>query len=246
MPEPTLRCPGCGAPANAADASCAYCGSALATVTCASCYGAMFVGSRFCAHCGAEAVREVLEDRTPLKCPRCKEEMQSLLLGKTNVRECSACGGLWMDPQDLQGLANAKELHSSVIGLFATRIPTAPPLPNAVRYMPCPECGELMNRSNFAHSSGIVLDVCKRHGVWLDRGELPALFAFIGAGGLTRARAREHLLLEGERRRLEEMKSTVSASRESQLSTFTSDAGDSDGAVVFSRILRTLFTTISQ
>jgi Zn-finger nucleic acid-binding protein len=248
MPEQTLRCPGCGAPANADAAACSYCGSALATVTCASCYGAMFAGSRFCAHCGAEAVREEVEERAPLRCPRCKEEeMRSLLLGKTKVRECGACGGLWMAPADLQALADTKELHSGIVAVLAAHAPSAPALPDVIRYLPCPECGKLMNRSNFAKSSGVVLDVCKTHGVWLDRGELPALLAFIGGGGLARARARDHMMLEEERRRIEALKGTISTPHESyDTGSFTRVSGDSDGAVVFSRILRTLFTTISE
>jgi len=247
MPEPTLRCPGCGAPANADAASCSYCGSALATVTCASCYGAMFVGSRFCAHCGAEAVRQELEERAPLECPRCREEMRRLLLGKTTVRECGGCGGLWMDPADLQRLADAKELHSGIVAVLAAHIPAVPALPNVVRYLPCPECGKLMNRSNFAKSSGVVLDVCRTHGVWLDRGELPALLEFIGSGGLARTRARDHLMLEEERRRIEAIRGTVATPHESHgTSSFTLVSDDSDGTVVFSRIIRTLFSTKSE
>lgn len=247
MPEPTLRCPGCGAPANAADASCTYCGSALATVTCTSCYGAMFVGSRFCARCGAEAVREVLEERAPLQCPRCREEMRALMLGTTKVRECGACGGLWMDPQDLQRLADAKEQHSGIVAVLAAHVPAAPALPDVIRYLPCPQCGKLMNRSNFAKSSGVVLDLCRTHGAWLDRGELPALLEFIGGGGLARARARDHLMLEEERRRIEVLRGTLSTPHESLgTSSYTISSGDSDGAVAFSRILRTLFSTIAE
>jgi Zn-finger nucleic acid-binding protein len=207
----------------------------------------MFVGSRFCAHCGAEAVREVIEERAPLQCPRCRAEMQSLMLGTTKVRECGACGGLWMDPQDLQRLADAKEQHSAIIAVLAAHVPAAPSLPDVIRYLPCPECGKLMNRSNFAKSSGVVLDVCRTHGAWLDRGELPALLEFIGGGGLARARARDHLMLEEERRRIEVLRGTLSTPHESLgTSSYTISSSDSDGAVVFSRILRTLFTTIAE
>src|SRR4051812_34973959 len=102
MSEPALRCPGCGAPAGADAASCDYCGSALATVTCASCFAPMFAGSRFCARCGAEARRELVAEDVALSCPRCREAMQALRLGGTTARECSACGGLWLDPASLQ------------------------------------------------------------------------------------------------------------------------------------------------
>jgi hypothetical protein len=43
-----------------------------------------------------------------------------------------------------------------------------------------------MNRSNFAKVSGVVIDVCRPHGAWFDRGELGAIRAFLRGGGLAR------------------------------------------------------------
>ena len=202
MPGPVLRCPGCGAPASADAASCDYCGSALATVTCASCFAAMFAGSRFCARCGAEARREILEEERPLACPRCREHMQALRLGRTRARECGACGGLWLDPESLQALSDGREERAGVVSALAARVPTATVPPDIIRYVPCPVCERLMNRKNFAQSSGVVLDVCAKHGVWLDRGELERVLGFVAGGGLARARARERERLIEEQRRL--------------------------------------------
>jgi Zn-finger nucleic acid-binding protein len=202
MSEPALRCPGCGAPAAADAASCDYCGSALATVTCASCFASMFAGSRFCARCGAEATRELIEESAPLPCPRCREPMQALLLGDTTARECAACGGLWLNPAALQRLSDGRETRAEVVTLLGLRAPTTKTPPDVVRYVPCPECGGLMNRKNFAQSSGVVLDVCANHGVWLDRGELERVLGFVAGGGLARARAREQQRLVEEQRRL--------------------------------------------
>ncbi len=210
MSEPALRCPGCGAPASADAASCDYCGSALATVTCPSCFAAMFAGSRFCAHCGAEATRELVDDAADLKCPRCREQMQALMLGGTRARECSACGGLWFDPEALQRMANAAEERSMVVSVLAARTPCLTTMPDVVRYVPCPQCERLMNRKNFAQSSGIVLDVCAKHGVWLDRGELERLIGFVEQGGLSRAREIERQRLKEEQRRLETLRSVGS------------------------------------
>jgi Zn-finger nucleic acid-binding protein len=202
MSEPALRCPGCGAPATADAATCDYCGSALATVTCASCFAPMFAGSRFCARCGAEVARELLDEETPLECPRCREAMQALRLGGTAARECAACGGLWLDPESLQRLSDAREERSDVVSVLAARIPTTTIPPDVVRYVPCPRCNRLMNRKNFAQSSGVVLDVCAKHGVWLDRGELERVLGFVSGGGLSRARKREREQLVEEQRRL--------------------------------------------
>lgn len=42
----------------------------------------------------------------------------------------------------------------------------------SIGYVACPRCGELMARRNFGRTSGILVDTCKKHGIWLDRGEL--------------------------------------------------------------------------
>jgi Zn-finger nucleic acid-binding protein len=166
----------------------------------------MFAGARFCTHCGAEAVRENIDEARPLKCPRCREEMQALRLGSTVARECAQCGGLWLDPDSLQRLANAREEGAGVVSALAARIPLNAAPPDVVRYIPCPRCDKLMNRSNFARSSGVILDVCKAHGVWLDRGELQRVLGFVESGGLTVARAREREELIEEQRRLTAMR----------------------------------------
>ncbi len=41
-----------------------------------------------------------------------------------------------------------------------------------------------MTRTNFGGQSGIVVDVCREHGTWFDRGELDSALEFVRAGGL--------------------------------------------------------------
>jgi hypothetical protein len=66
-----------------------------------------------------------------------------------------------------------------------------------------------MNRKNFAQSSGVVLDVCGKHGIWLDRGELERILGFVSGGGLARSRARESERLIEEQRRLVALQSST-------------------------------------
>lgn len=202
MPDSTARCPGCGAPADADSVRCEYCGAALSTVTCPNCFAPMFVGSRFCARCGAEAVRTAIDDGVSLDCPRCAEPMQALALGSTSVHECGNCGGLWLDPTTMQKLCDARDEHAAVVSALAARVQTAAAAPETVRYIPCPKCKKLMNRVNFAKSSGVVIDVCKTDGVWLDRGELQRVMGFVESGGLAVSRDRERERLVEEQKRL--------------------------------------------
>jgi Zn-finger nucleic acid-binding protein len=41
-----------------------------------------------------------------------------------------------------------------------------------------------MTRANFGRRSGIVVDTCRDHGTWFDRGELDAVLEFVRAGGV--------------------------------------------------------------
>jgi hypothetical protein len=43
----------------------------------------------------------------------------------------------------------------------------------------CSRCRQPMERITFAGRSRVVVDVCARHGMWLDAGELDALCTFM-------------------------------------------------------------------
>lgn len=34
-------------------------------------------------------------------------------------------------------------------------------------FIPCVRCGKKMNRKNFGRISGVIIDECGKHGVWL-------------------------------------------------------------------------------
>ena len=71
----------------------------------------------------------------------------------------------------------------------------------------------LENRFNFAGCSGVILDVCKPHGVWFDADELRRIVEFIRGGGLDVARGLERQSIEDERRRLERERAADDALR---------------------------------
>ena len=162
----------------------------------------MFKGSRFCAKCGAEAARNLVDDDKPVHCPRCRETMQGMQLGAIRVSECAECGGLWLDPATLQTLCTDRERHNDVIATLSARAALRNVIADVVRYVPCPTCAKLMNRTNFSHISGVIIDVCRDHGVWLDRGELEHIIHFVESGGLVKQREREIEQLADENRRL--------------------------------------------
>ena len=77
-----------------------------------------------------------------------------------------------------------------------------------------------MNRQNFAKFSGVVLDVCREHGTWFDKGEIRGCIEFVLSGGLVKAAAKEKDRMKGEVAHLEAMaRHHGSSSRGSGFST---------------------------
>jgi Zn-finger nucleic acid-binding protein len=153
----------------------------------------MFIGTRFCGLCGAVAA-PVETDLTKEAgdCPRCHQPLETLYVGETHIRGCSKCEGLWMDVTTFENVCADRERQSLVLGYLEKRPGVRQP-PTKIAYVPCPDCGELMNRNNFAKASGVIVDICKQHGVWFDADELPAIIEFIRRGGMELAREKEKI-----------------------------------------------------
>jgi Zn-finger nucleic acid-binding protein len=202
-----LRCPACGANAAPEDPRCAFCHAALATVACPRCFAAMFAGARHCSCCGAEADRAEVPTDGAQRCPRCTAGLAAAIVGGNPLRECGACGGLWLDGATFARVSADAERQSVLLG----PPPSVATVTQPVRYLPCPACGKLMNRMNYARISGVVIDACKEHGLWFDRDELRQVVQFIRNHGLDEARRREKEELREERRRLAEVEARVAA-----------------------------------
>ncbi len=197
-----LTCPSCGASASPESPSCTFCNARLATATCARCFAMIFQGAQHCSRCGAVVVTSEVSSADARACPRCKLPLEATAVGDAYLDECARCGGMWLDVASFERIGANKEYQAVVAGLGVPQPHVAAPHIDAVRYIPCPTCARLMNRVNFAHCSGVVVDVCKTHGVWFDADELRQVVEFIVAGGLETARNRELEALADERRRI--------------------------------------------
>jgi Zn-finger nucleic acid-binding protein len=101
--------------------------------------------------------------------------------------------------------------HAEVAGPFAaeSRLSTAPPPLEEVMYVQCPLCHVSMNRVNFGKLSGVIVDVCRKHGTWFDAGELTRAVGFAANGGLKKAKAREEADHQAEMKDLQLKKALV-------------------------------------
>ena len=203
MEASTLNCPMCGAPCASDAAACEHCGARLAAVACPSCFGMIFNGSKFCQHCGTKIERTEEDVATPRPCPRCRVPLAAIVLGATKALECAHCSGLWIDTATFNEICADREKQTAVIAEDAQALQPNLPYPSldSIHYVPCPVCAKLMNRVNFAHVSGVILDICKADGVWFDREELRRIVEFIRAGGLEVSREREREEWEAAKRK---------------------------------------------
>ena len=197
MQTTTLQCHGCGAPARTDATACGHCGARLATIACPGCFGMMFLGSRFCPHCGERGDRWD-QGAGIHECPTCRKQMHHTRVGEVDLQECAGCHGLWLDGGSVEHVVRTAESQTAVLHRFPST--SAEWAVEPVRYRRCPVCAELMNRRNFARSSGVVVDVCKAHGTWFDAEELTRVVDFVRVGGLERARRMEVEELEKRRR----------------------------------------------
>jgi Zn-finger nucleic acid-binding protein len=139
----------------------------------------------FCSACGKELGLEPLGEDAALPCPVCKIPLVAFREEIGSLFDCGTCGGQFVEHPLLRSMLKRHE-HTAT----GAALPGGMPDPRST-YVPCPACASLMNRKNFGSVSGVVVDVCKKHGTWFDLGELPWVLAFVAAGGLDVARRRD-------------------------------------------------------
>jgi Zn-finger nucleic acid-binding protein len=208
---PTLRCPSCGAPVPEADRSCAHCGSLLATRRCAGCFTLNPRDAEKCARCGAVLPAEALTVSAAGKpCPDCRLPLVGRKTGVLAYAECARCGSLFLSNEVFRTVVEGADARVIARAVEGEDPKGARTLPRSFHYRKCPFCSGLMARRNYGAGSGVILDICREHGVFLDRGELTAVVVFLESGGWDRVRKRERERLSEEISVLESRKHALS------------------------------------
>jgi len=148
----------------------------------------------FCPFCGSRQeidLRKVqfrdLGGDASLPCPDCLKPLNVIEIATDpamTIERCPNCVGMffnpgelekliedqthdfvWTDQERLEGIAGNHGYHHEVI------------------YLQCPICRERMSHRNFGGSSGVIIDRCGTHGVWVQGGELRRIMEWWAAGG---------------------------------------------------------------
>jgi Zn-finger nucleic acid-binding protein len=234
-----VRCPSCGGSIKVGTRACPYCASTVATCRCAACLAWNLAGAAHCQACGQPLVADAIPpgQATGCNCPRCGSRLQAREYAELSVDECDRCGGLFLAPAMLERMVAA---HDTSLGLRLALPKRAVERETVVYYIHCPVCGKLMNRQAFGRFSGVVIDVCKPHGIWFDAGELAEVIRFVEQGGLEHTRQRE---LEESLER--ERKSRAEAAITEATAAMQTDDGGIDirwstGSNVFADVLHSI------
>lgn len=164
---------------------------------------------------------EPLLDATDAPCPRCRSPLEvANAAADAQTHECPRCGGIFVSRDALADIMCRAEIGGAVPDLPRS----SAKLIEDVRYLPCPLCHSTMNRTNFGKVSGVIVDVCAKHGTWFDAGELTRTVAFAASGGLVRTRAREKEAAAAEKRST--APPAFNAASRHDLTGFGDDLGD--------------------
>lgn len=198
--------------------------------SCCNCSAPLPTNTPRCRYCGTRndmdfvAMKRfaVSREECNRQCPHCQIRLHTVRLtqdGAFVIERCDTCYGLFFDPGEVQAflqssVARAHEInYKEISNINQERFKAN----RQFRYIKCPECGKVMNRINFGYRSGVVLDQCKDHGVWLDNGELIHLMEWKKAGGQL----------------LDEQVKTRRAEEKQRKARATADSKSGSGAIYF-------------
>ncbi|SHE19864.1 zf-TFIIB domain-containing protein [methanotrophic endosymbiont of Bathymodiolus puteoserpentis (Logatchev)] len=191
---------------------------------CKSCSAPLLANTNRCQYCAvrndvdlhAKHDFSIYKQASDRICPHCEQTLQTIQLQLDDIlfiERCADCFGLFFDLGELETLLNHAVNGVQSINLVhldninIDRYQKNRP----VKYIKCPVCQEFMRRTNFAQKSGVIVDSCRAHGLWLDSGEVTHLMEWKKMGGQ---------LLHDQKQRKKPLKRPLKSNRE--LDTFHS------------------------
>jgi len=193
-----VRCSSCGAPRRGAALACVHCGADFTLsdqdldTLCPGCGTRIGRRARFCHACGLAILPfATAGEETATPCPACgpPRRLASRTLGEEGLAlsECRRCGGLWIGGEVFRVLEERARRDETFWKGADLPDPSDRGQGAGAFYRPCPSCATRMHRRNYGRRSGVILDVCPRHGLWFDHGELARILAWIRSGSLSRS-----------------------------------------------------------
>ncbi len=163
---------------------------------CTRCSAPLPANTQICSYCGVrndidllgKHDYQVIDATSPRVCPTCEHSLQTISLDSAqalHIDRCATCFGLFFDPGEIESLLDSAVAPVVTVNLaLLSNINLDRYAKDAtVKYLKCPVCQVLMNRVIYGYRSGVVINQCKSHGVWLDGGQISHLLEWKKAGG---------------------------------------------------------------
>ena len=192
-------------------------------VKCSNCNGRLSSDFNICPYCGVRVEVDLKQvhfrDLGPnpnLPCPDCATPLNVIEFQsdpKVAVERCPSCFGMFFNPGEVELFL---ETHTTdVVWLDNNQLNVlAKENPNTgedIRYAACPICRERMSHINFGKLSGVILDWCGTHSLWLQNGELRRLAEWWRLGG-------KHLYEEHQKQKASRLLSPLENEKQPRLS----------------------------
>ena len=120
-----------------------------------------------------------------MHCTVCRDRLKVRVYEGTLVQECPGCEGMFVEHETLAKIARDElEPRSEDERLAAAETAAGRRFvgdASDVSARRCCRCNEYMLRYTYAFSSGVIVDGCANHGIWLDRGEVERIEAWAEA-----------------------------------------------------------------
>jgi len=113
-----------------------------------------------------------------MRCVECGEQLTARRQGGVYVDACPACGALWVLDKNFSELRAARD--EFIRWLNPDLWSDVEKHERGETKRECPACGKPLHEVRYADSD-IALDICPScKGIWLDRGELDKIVAYLG------------------------------------------------------------------
>jgi len=223
---------------------------------CLKCGAPLAPKSKLCTYCGARSDLDFgvgmrrTNKTSERQCPECDIVMHALTLSaegaEADVDRCEQCFGIFFDVGELELLTHSmgkSQPHIDRDRLNQLLNEEAPRSDRKTSYVPCPICKTMMNRKGYGSLSGVVIDYCRDHGIWLEGGEYRQIINWINAGGRALDQQQQLESFEKARRRAEQRASSTSTHIPGGLEPSTTSRDHDIGNMVQS-VIRFLFDVI--
>ena len=179
-------------------------------------------------YCGGALVEN--KRSGPIHCCGCQTPMHEVNIQGTVIDVCPSCSGIWFDTGELEEVLEKLDSPHDVFQDGEEAGPNSN-IPESGAPRNCPHCNLMMGKKNYKRFSGVIVDICRFHGLYLDAHELEKIQLFMATGGAQKEQERVDLeereekkaaIRAEKRRRLNDVRSSSIRTRYGKMNAETS------------------------